>query len=112
MPIIKREHFNRWYSSGAYYLSIIISDIPITIACTSIYMTLIYFLTAQPPDSFRFFFFLLIGTLTNFCAQSWGLLIGSLFSAQVNLHNVLWRALIGQLTVAFHSSSLYRLLPF
>jgi hypothetical protein len=47
-------------------------------------MTLIYFLTDQPQESFRFFLFILIGTLTSFAAQSLGLLIGSLFSVQVS----------------------------
>lgn len=79
LPITKREHFNRWYSSGAYYLALFISDIPVTISCCTMYTFIIYFLTNQPMETFRLLNVTLIGILTCFSAQAYGMLIGAMF---------------------------------
>jgi ABC-2 type transporter len=84
IPIIKREHFNRWYSSGAYYLSLIVSDAPVIVACGVIYTMIIYIMTDQPLEMFRFTSFVLIGILTSFTAQAWGLFMGSMFDITVS----------------------------
>lgn len=83
LPITKREHFNRWYSTGAYYLALFISDVPVIITCCTLYLFLINFLTDQPMDTFRFSNFVFIGTLTSFTAQSFGMFIGSMFDVKV-----------------------------
>lgn len=31
LPIIVKEHFNQWYSLGAYYLAVTFADIPIQV---------------------------------------------------------------------------------
>lgn len=81
MPyIIKREYFNQNYSTLAYQLSILIADIPITISCTFIYVTITYFLTNQPIEIFRFSMVLMFVICVSFIAQAYGTLIGSMFS--------------------------------
>lgn len=85
MPITKREHFNGWYSSSSYYLALFLSDLPITVVCSTIYVILIYVLTNQPLESFRLLNVILVAILTCLSAQAYGILIGSLFNVQVNL---------------------------
>lgn len=80
---MRREHFNRWYSTGSYYLATFLTDVPIVLVCSTIFVIIIYVLTDQPMEDFRFFNFLLIGILTTFIAQAHGLLIGSMFNIKV-----------------------------
>lgn len=86
LPITKREIFNRWYSSAAYYLALLISDVPVILLCVSIYVTVIYTLTDQPLEMFRFVNFLLIGVCACFTAQAYGMLMGSFFKMNVSNH--------------------------
>ena len=37
MPIVTREHFNRWYSAKAYYCALTFTDFPLQFACVLIY---------------------------------------------------------------------------
>jgi hypothetical protein len=81
LPIIKREHFNRWYSPSAYYLALTITDIPFTIISTLLYVFLSYIMTNQPLEEFRILTFSMILLLTSFTAQGFGLFSGSLFKS-------------------------------
>lgn len=83
LPIVIREHFNRWYSLKAYYTATTLADFPIQFVCTLIYITTTYFMTKQPPDFFRFWYFFGICLMVSMVAQSLGLLTGSLFSVKV-----------------------------
>lgn len=85
ISIIKREHFNRWYSTSAYYLALTLTDIPLIVACSCIFVTTLYIMSDQPAESFRFASFLAIQILTSFVAQGFGLMIGSLFKLMVNV---------------------------
>lgn len=91
LPIVTREHFNRWYSLRAYYTALTLADAPIQAACIFIYTVITYVMTAQPLEFFRFGLFFGIITMTAFVAQSLGLVVGALFNVKVML--VKWRHL-------------------
>ncbi|CAG9858000.1 unnamed protein product [Phyllotreta striolata] len=80
LPIITREHFNKWYSLKSYYLAISIADIPVQMAATTCYGLLTYFMTQQPIEGYRIGLFLLMCMLIAVVSQSFGLLIGATMS--------------------------------
>lgn len=80
LPVIKREHFNRWYSFTAYYTSLLLADLPFQVLCTIIYILITYFLTNQPLEWSRFTAFFVINLLCTFVAQGLGLIVSSLFN--------------------------------
>lgn len=80
LPIITKEHFNKWYSLKSYYLAISIADIPVQMAATTCYGLLTYFMTQQPIEGYRIGLFLLMCMLIAVVSQSFGLLIGATMS--------------------------------
>ncbi|KAK9871011.1 hypothetical protein WA026_009971 [Henosepilachna vigintioctopunctata] len=82
MPVLLKEHFNRWYSLRSYYLAITISDIPFQTVCCILYVSIVYFMTSQPLDPTRFGMFLLACLLVSFVAQSVGLVVGAAMNVQ------------------------------
>ncbi|KRT85079.1 ABC transporter ATP-binding protein, partial [Oryctes borbonicus] len=82
MPVLLKENFNRWYSLKSYYLAITLSDLPFqTIFCV-VYVTIVYFMTSQPPETPRFGMFLAACLLVSFVAQSVGLVVGAAMNVQ------------------------------
>nr|CAD7459474.1 unnamed protein product [Timema tahoe] len=79
MTILKKEHFNRWYSLKSFYLSITIVDIPISVISCVVFSLIVYIMTGQPLEPRRIIMFLVIGQLTMFVSQTIGLMIGSIF---------------------------------
>ncbi|XP_060530332.1 ATP-binding cassette sub-family G member 1-like [Cylas formicarius] len=77
VPIISREHFNKWYSLKSYYIAISVADIPVQMLATIIYGLVTYFLTQQPVELYRLLSFLLMCILISLVAQSFGLFIGA-----------------------------------
>lgn len=75
--MVKREHFNRWYSALAYYLALSIVDIPALILNNIVFVSITYFMTNQPLEVFRVSLFLLISVLVGFTAQGLGIFLGS-----------------------------------
>ncbi|CAG9785419.1 unnamed protein product [Diatraea saccharalis] len=82
MPVLVKEHFNRWYSLRSYYLAITVSDIPFQAIFCVIYVVIVYLLTSQPPVLFRFTMFLSSCLLISFVAQSVGLVVGAAMNVQ------------------------------
>lgn len=82
LPVLLKENFNRWYSLKSYYLAITVSDIPFQAIFCVLYVTIVYFLTSQPPELFRFSMFLGTCLLISFVAQSVGLVVGAAMNVQ------------------------------
>ncbi|XP_061730005.1 ATP-binding cassette sub-family G member 4 isoform X1 [Cydia pomonella] len=82
MPVLVKEHFNRWYSLRSYYLAITVSDIPFQAIFCVIYVVIVYLLTSQPLEWFRFSMFLTSCLLISFVAQSVGLVVGAAMNVQ------------------------------
>ncbi|KAL0880636.1 hypothetical protein ABMA27_001862 [Loxostege sticticalis] len=82
MPVLVKEHFNRWYSLRSYYLAITVSDIPFQAIFCVIYVVIVYLLTSQPAVWFRFAMFLSSCLLISFVAQSVGLVVGAAMNVQ------------------------------
>lgn len=79
MSVLSKEHFNRWYSLGSYYISITIVDLPISIVACAIFSVIVYTMSGQPLDIVRFSMFFVISLYTVLVAQSFGLMIGAAF---------------------------------
>ncbi|XP_059051441.1 ATP-binding cassette subfamily G member 4-like isoform X2 [Achroia grisella] len=82
MPVLVKEHFNRWYSLRSYYLAITVSDIPFQAVFCVVYVVIVYLLTSQPAEWARFAMFLSSCLLISFVAQSVGLVVGAAMSVQ------------------------------
>ncbi|KAE8742038.1 ABC-transporter, subfamily G member 08 [Frankliniella occidentalis] len=80
MQILRKEHFNRWYSLKSYYMSINILELPVSIVCCTVFTVIVYLMSAQPLEWVRFGVFLGISILVVLVAQTVGLLVGALFS--------------------------------
>ncbi|XP_036327728.1 ATP-binding cassette sub-family G member 1 isoform X2 [Rhagoletis pomonella] len=80
VPVVSREHFNRWYSLRAYYIAITLADFPIQLICTSLFIFPTYYLTGQPMELKRFVLYFTIIFLTALVGQSIGLCVGSALS--------------------------------
>ncbi|XP_014360791.2 ATP-binding cassette sub-family G member 1 [Papilio machaon] len=80
MSILIKEHFNRWYSLGSYYISITLVDLPISIVSCLVFSIIVYTMSSQPLDVVRFLMFFAISLYTVLVAQSFGLMIGAVFN--------------------------------
>ncbi|XP_021201259.3 ATP-binding cassette sub-family G member 1 [Helicoverpa armigera] len=80
MSILSKEHFNRWYSLGSFYTSITIVDLPVSIVGCAVFSVIVYTMSSQPLDIVRFSMFFAISLYTVLVAQSFGLMIGAVFS--------------------------------
>ena len=83
LSIIKREHFNRWYSLRAYYVAMTLADFPIQVACTVAYVLITYLMTSQPLEYFRLGMFIGILVMVTLVAQGLGLIVGAIFNVKV-----------------------------
>jgi ABC-type multidrug transport system permease subunit len=77
LPMLKREHFNRWYTVGSYYLALSFVDLPALILNNFIYVTLTYYCTGQPLEIFRFSIFMLVSILVAYTSQGLGIFASS-----------------------------------
>ncbi|XP_028177899.1 ATP-binding cassette sub-family G member 1-like [Ostrinia furnacalis] len=82
IPVVRREHFNRWYTAGAYYIATLISTLPTQTICTVSYACIVYWLTGMPPEFVRFGTFCWTLLLVSYVALSVGLLNGSMFNVK------------------------------
>eukprot|EP00099_Drosophila_melanogaster_P017697 NP_608618.1 uncharacterized protein Dmel_CG17646, isoform A [Drosophila melanogaster] len=78
IDMLTREHFNRWYKLGPYFLSLISFEIPFQSLCTAMYIIISVHLTGNDAtDSFRIYYFMLLGIMASLSAQAWGFFVGA-----------------------------------
>ncbi|XKL63704.1 hypothetical protein PGB90_006068 [Kerria lacca] len=83
--MLKREHFNRWYSLFPYLISILLIEIPFQIACCITYLLPAYILTGQSLEPFRLMYFTSILIVTSLTAQSTGFLLGATLPVNISV---------------------------
>jgi len=76
MNIIRREHMNFWYSMKVYYFATTLAFIPAQVLFPTISVTIVYFMTHQPMQPFRYFQVTSILVLLSIFAESYGLIFG------------------------------------
>lgn len=75
--ILRVEHFNRWYSLLPFYLSMIIIEIPMQMFNCIVGVPILYYLSDQPMEWFRYAYFLLFCIVTSLAAQAIGFFLGA-----------------------------------
>ena len=85
LPIIRREHFNGWYSAPAYYLALTISDLPMILTTNLVYIVITYFMTNQPMEGQRVIAYCSVILVLSFTAQGLGLIAGSMMNVKFTL---------------------------
>ncbi|XP_017075897.2 ABC transporter G family member 41 [Drosophila eugracilis] len=78
-----REYYNGWYSLGAYYLSKVLADLPMQLTCPTLFISIGYFMTGQPPEQHRFAMCWGICVMTAFIGHFIGVIAGSMFPMQL-----------------------------
>lgn len=77
VQLIKREYFNLWYDLSPYYCAFTVVNIPLQVIVSSIYLLMVYVITGQPMELFRFTMFFSVCLLCVFIAESMALAIAS-----------------------------------
>ncbi|XP_076170303.1 ATP-binding cassette sub-family G member 1 isoform X1 [Ptiloglossa arizonensis] len=77
LPIITREHFNRWYKLHSFYLANKLADLPIQFAAISMYILIVYYMSDQLLELRRFCLYTLMCFAISMVAQTFGLLVGT-----------------------------------
>ncbi|KAF4522463.1 hypothetical protein B566_EDAN002547 [Ephemera danica] len=61
--VFNREHLNSWYSLKPFYFAKTIADVPFLIVYSVSYLTIVYFMTSQPTELYRYAMFVLSGII-------------------------------------------------
>lgn len=86
LPILMREHFNRWYKLRWYYLANKLADFPVQLTATFLYALVVYYMSDQLPEGRRLGLFVLMCFATSLVAQAAGLILGSGLKVQVCIY--------------------------
>lgn len=89
LPILMREHFNRWYELRSYYLANKLADFPIQLTATFVYTIVVYHMTGQLPEGRRLGLYMLMCFIISLVAQAAGLIVGSGLKVQVRISDQL-----------------------
>lgn len=83
MPILMREHFNRWYKLRSFFIAMKLTDFPIQITAVSTYIVTVWLMSGQIMEFWRLGFTILICVLISLVAQNVGLMCGSVLNVKV-----------------------------
>ncbi|XP_014276196.1 ATP-binding cassette subfamily G member 4 isoform X3 [Halyomorpha halys] len=78
--LLKKEHFNKWYSLFPYFLAFTVAKAPIMVSLNLLDSIIVYSMIGLPWELDRFLCFCLIGLTVGLVADALGHTIGSLFS--------------------------------
>lgn len=84
MELIKREHFNKWFNIGPYYVSMLLAKLPIHLFINLGYVTIIYLTTGQPIEWHRMTMFFSVVLLIGMISESLGIIISAWLSMVVS----------------------------
>ncbi|XP_072947730.1 ATP-binding cassette sub-family G member 1 [Epargyreus clarus] len=82
VKLVKKEHFNRWYSLTPYYAALTVSKLPVQVSLNILFCSIVYFMVGIPFTVDRFIAFCLIGNVVSLVSEGIGLAIGSMFSVR------------------------------
>jgi len=87
IEVLSREHFNRWYNLGPYFLSVILFEIPVQVISMLPYCVISFFLTGNwfEAEGYRFWYFTVGCIAATLAAQAWGFLVGATLPVKVIL---------------------------
>ncbi|CAH1738913.1 unnamed protein product [Aphis gossypii] len=83
--VLKREHFNSWFTLFPYMVSILLVEIPFQILCCLVYIVPSYIMTNQPLELMRFSYFTIFLVVTSLTSQSTGFLCGATLPVKVSV---------------------------
>ncbi|XP_050443221.1 ATP-binding cassette sub-family G member 1-like [Adelges cooleyi] len=83
--VLKREHFNGWYSLFPYMMSTLLVEIPFQMLCCLTYIVPSYIMTGQPMELMRFSYFIIFAVITSLTSQSTGFLYGATLPVKVSV---------------------------
>lgn len=83
--VLKREHFNSWFTLFPYMVSILLVEIPFQILCCLVYIVPSYIMTNQPLELMRFSYFTIFLVVTSLTSQSTGFLCGATMPVKVSV---------------------------
>jgi ABC-2 type transporter len=83
--LFKGEFSNCWYSLEPYFLASFVSQIPLLLLNSSIFMSIVYWMSGQPNDLFVFSVSLFTAFMTCLIASSLGHIIGIIVGLTVRL---------------------------
>ncbi|XP_052838117.1 ATP-binding cassette subfamily G member 4 isoform X2 [Drosophila gunungcola] len=78
--LLKREYNNQWYRLSSYYAAMVSSKLPSMFVLAVIYLSIVYLMSSQPLEWFRFAMLFTIAFVTALTSDSFGLLISSRLS--------------------------------
>ncbi|KAL9924202.1 ATP-binding cassette subfamily G member 4 isoform 1-T6 [Glossina fuscipes fuscipes] len=81
--LLKREYFNQWYRLSSYFVALVTSKLPSMLIMALMYITIVYLMSNQPLELYRFVMVCLVAILTGQISESLGLLL----SSRLNLVN-------------------------
>ncbi|XP_050035957.1 ATP-binding cassette sub-family G member 1-like [Dermacentor andersoni] len=80
IDVVMREQGNRWYDPSLYYVARIIAEIPVTIVCPLLMISIVHWSTSQPMELSRIAIIALFAVQMSSTSQS----IGYICSAPLN----------------------------